>query len=415
MTVRLAVSKWREWTGEINFMKKILTLIFASLLVATAARADVSVSLVQAKLDADSTVAVNVLVANTGTEPTSFTFAAELEGKILSDGQTWPVKITRAQAETVTIAPGSFASKSYAALAPADAKGSLILEAEKGLPTSAAAMVQRQTAVAGGDAAAAAAGPVNSSPRTKTAASLIERTFADRISAHEPIYFIYGSHAPNAKFQFSFKYELAHLGTDTPTYVPDTVQFAYTQRSLWNIDGNSSPFYDTSYMPEMIFESLAPAPKKDDSSWFTYLGYQAAARHESNGKDGADSRSLNTAYLRPLVAIGPLDGWHVILAPEIFAYIGGLSDNRNLADYRGYGQVRAVLAKNSGPSLMFTGIPGRGFHTHTLQWDLTVPVHIPIIDWKTYLLFQYFDGYGESLLHYDQKSRVLRAGISLVR
>jgi outer membrane phospholipase A len=168
-------------------------------------------------------------------------------------------------------------------------------------------------------------------------------------------------------------------------------------------------------MPELIFESLTAANSHDQSAWFTYLGYQTAVRHESNGREGETSRSLNTVYIQPLLAIGPLNNWHLILAPEVFAYIGGLSDNRGLADYRGYGQLRAVLARNKGPSLMLTAIPGRGFHKHTLQWDLTVPVHVPVIDWRTYLLFQYFDGYGESLLHYNQKVRLFRAGVSFVR
>ncbi len=305
--------------------------------------------------------------------------------------------------------------RTYSAVGPGEATGTLVLSVDEGLPSTAAAVIAREKLVADDGNKTAPAAPSNPAPRTKTAASMIERTFADRIAPHEPIYFIYGSHTPSAKFQFSFKYELAHFGEDSPTFVPDTLQFAYTQRSLWDIRGSSSPFYDTSYMPELIFESLTPAPKHNQSTFFTYLGYQAAARHESNGRAGDTSRSLNTAYVQTFVAIGPLNNWHVILVPEIWEYIGGLSDNRDLADYRGYGQVRAILAKNSGPSLMFTAIPGRGFHKHTFQWDLTVPAHIPVIDWKTYLLVQYFDGYGESLLHYDQKSRVARVGISLVR
>ena len=376
---------------------------------------DLVVSFAHARLDATSSITVDVLVANTGKEPAHFTFAASIDGKISEVNQSWVIRLTRPQAEPVSIEPGAFAVRTYSAVAPSGTTGRLVMEVDTTWPEAVVAVVDRASTSTGAATGATASSGTSPSPAAITAASRIERTFAGRIAPHEPIYFIYGSHTPSAKFQFSFKYELAHFGTSSPTYVPDTLQFAYTQRSLWDIRGNSSPFYDTSYMPELIFESLTPAPQHSQSSWFNYLGYQTAVRHESNGREGDTSRSLNTAYIQPLIAIGPLDTWHLILAPEVFAYIGGLSDNPDLPDYRGYGQLRAILARNKGPSLMLTAIPGRGFHKHTLQWDLTVPVHVPVIDWRTYLLFQYFDGYGESLLHYNQKSRIFRAGVSFVR
>ena len=49
------------------------------------------------------------------------------------------------------------------------------------------------------------------------------------------------------------------------------------------------------------------------------------------------------------------------------------------------------------------------------QWDLSVPVRIPFTGLSTYLLVQYFDGYGESLLAYNQHTSVYRAGIEFVR
>jgi outer membrane phospholipase A len=395
-------------------MKKIwLAVIFS--VVSALARGKVAVSLVEARLDNAATLTVQLLAANTGAAPEHFTFATSLDGKVSTNAQTWVVRLTRAQGEAVEIAPGAFAMRTYTAVAPSQVTGKLVLEVDRGLPAATVAVIEQAPLPESIAAESGKQEGVANAPRAVTAASQIERTFAGRIAPHEPIYFLYGTHTPSAKFQFSFKYELAHFGASTPTYVPDTLQFAYTQRSLWDIRGNSSPFYDTSYMPELIFESLTAANSHDQSAWFTYLGYQTAVRHESNGREGETSRSLNTVYIQPLLAIGPLNNWHLILAPEVFAYIGGLSDNRDLADYRGYGQLRAVLARNKGPSLMLTAIPGRGFHKHTLQWDLTVPVHVPVIDWRTYLLFQYFDGYGESLLHYNQKVRLFRAGVSFVR
>jgi outer membrane phospholipase A len=256
--------------------------------------------------------------------------------------------------------------------------------------------------------------PVTGIPGIQPATSRLERTFAGRLGAHEPIYFIFGPDAPAAKFQFSFKYKILRFGEPTPQLLPSTLQFAFTQRSLWNITGNSSPFYDTSYMPELFYESLAPAPVAGKSG-FTWLGYQAGYKHESNGRSDVDSRSMNALFVRPAFALGDLAGWHLVVVPEIHAYIGGLSDNEDLTDYRGYGKMRAIFGKNNGPSLMYTGIVGRRAKHFTTQLDLTVPIRTHRLDFETYLLVQYFKGYGESLLSYREKTETVRAGVSLVR
>ena len=250
-------------------------------------------------------------------------------------------------------------------------------------------------------------------PFLQPAAAKLERTFADRLGAHEPIYFIYGPDAPVAKFQFSFKYKILRFGEPSAQNIPSTLQFAFSQRSLWDMSASSSPFYDTSYMPELFYESLAPVPAA--TGGFTWLGYQAGYKHESNGREGPVSRSLNTVFARPAFAFGALDGWRLVVAPTIFAYIGGLSDNNDLTDYRGYGLLRLILGKNTGPSIMYTGNVGRHWNHLTTQLDLTVPVRTHLLDFETYLLVQYFNGYGESLLSYREKSETVRAGFSFVR
>ena len=251
-------------------------------------------------------------------------------------------------------------------------------------------------------------------PILQPAAAKLEHTFAGRLVPHEPVYFIYGHNAPAAKFQFSFKYKLMGFGEATEQRVPSTLQFAFSQRSIWDITASSSPFYDTSSMPELFYEALAPMPQKS-SAWFTWLGYQAGYKHESNGRAGSVSRSMNTLFAQPVFVLGALDRWFVVVAPRIFTYIGGLSDNPDLTDYRGYGQLRLVIGKNTGPLLMYTGIIGRRWDHVTTQLDFTVPVRTHLFDFETYFLVQYFNGYGESLLAYREKSETVRAGFSLVR
>src|SRR5207248_3105292 len=117
------------------------------------------------------------------------------------------------------------------------------------------------------------------------------------------------------------------------------------QRSIWDIRAKSSPFYDTSYMPELSVETLASVPAKK-LGWLTWIGWRAGLMHESNGRAGNDSRTLNTAYLRPMLAIGPLDSWHLAVFPDVFGYISSLSENDRLKDYRGYGRLRMVFRRS---------------------------------------------------------------------
>ena len=103
------------------------------------------------------------------------------------------------------------------------------------------------------------------------------------------------------------------------------------------------------------------------------------------------------------------------MAPRVFAYIGDLSDNPRLKDYRGNGELLVVVGKNGGTALAYTGHTGRNFNHFTTQLDLTIPVKIKLLGFASYILVQYYNGYGESLRDYDKKSTALRVGASLVR
>jgi phospholipase A1 len=251
----------------------------------------------------------------------------------------------------------------------------------------------------------------------KTVEAAIHRTFAGRFSAHEPIYFVYGEGPQAAKFQFSFKYRLLGTGGELSQKIPALRRLfiGYTQRSVWNIDDNSSPFYDTSYMPELLFESQAVLEEKEGGGMH-WLGYQVGLKHESNGSPAFNSRSMNTVYFRPGVSFGDLNGWNVILAPRFHAYVGDLVDNPDLQDYRGNVEFMAAVGRNDFFAVSLIGRLGRGGHKGSMEADLTIPVKSEfLLDFATYILIQYWNGYGESLLDYNVRSSSIRAGFSLVR
>lgn len=267
---------------------------------------------------------------------------------------------------------------------------------------------------AGSAAAGPEAHPRPNPPRgrQRVEAYWSHRTLGSRLAVHDPIYFIAGLDAPEAKFQLSFKYRLATFQGEPQDGPSHTLQFAYSQRSLWNIGSESSPFYDTSYMPELMYQ-LAAAP--EGTSGLSWLGLQTGFAHESNGRAEPTSRSMNKYFIRSAFSIGPPDGWYAVVTPTVYTYIGDLDDNPDLERYRDFFDLRVVLARADKESLMFTWVPGRGLSRGSRQLDLSVPLRISAINFATFVQLQYFDGYGESLLSYDERTSALRLGIALVR
>jgi outer membrane phospholipase A len=364
-----------------------------------------------AKVTSAADVQLDLLAVNPSAVAAAFPAPDRLAGKVRSGNHDWPVELRSGQPAPSDIAPNGFARRTYVFTLPREAAGLLIVEIAqpRGEPL--------RTVIDAGDSSSESGSPsTRLSPLRGSTPAIdhIQRSFVDRFAAHDPVYFAYGPDDPAAKFQFSFKYRLLNFGDpDTLDTPKRTLQFGYTQRSLWDINGHSSPFYDTSYMPSLFFESLAPSPRNE--GWFTWLGWQDGYQHESNGKDGSDSRSLNTLFVRPGAAFGNLDNWHLIVSPRLRTYFGGLSNNPRLKDYRGYAEWTVTLGKNDGPSLSYTGWAGKDFDHFTTQLDLTVPLSLKIVDFGTFLLIQYYSGYGESLLDYDRRSETIRVGISLVR
>ncbi|MBI2814901.1 MAG: phospholipase A [Opitutae bacterium] len=360
-------------------------------------------------------VRVDLVILNPTPTEIIYETPLALRGTLSSERRSWPVELRGQAGGGAQIAARSFSYRSFIFTVPAEARGRLVLDLER--PQPARALIEVKAAADPGQAPRAVSAPLSNILPGQPAESAIQRTFAGRFSAHEPVYFIYGPDAPGAKFQFSFKYrvlgENARLGATLPAL--RGLYAGFTQRSLWDIDADSSPFFDTSYMPELMFESQALVDR-GDAGGFKLLGWQAGVRHESNGRDGADSRSLNIAYVRPAFAFGRLDGWNLIVVPRLFAYLSDLANNPDIGDYRGNVELTAIFGRNDRGALALTGRLGRGAHKGSLQADLTVPVKFDrMFNFATYVLIQYWDGYGESLRSYDQRSETIRAGFSLVR
>src|SRR5690606_20469314 len=128
------------------------------------------------------------------------------------------------------------------------------------------------------------------------------------------------------------------------------------------------------------------------------------------------SRSVNTVYFRPGLALGRLDGWNLIIAPRLQIYVSDLSDNDNILNYRGNVELMAAFGRNDGCAMTVVGRLGRSAGKGSIQADVTIPLKFErALNFATYFMIQYWDGYGESFLDYNVKSTAVRAGFSLVR
>jgi phospholipase A1 len=253
-------------------------------------------------------------------------------------------------------------------------------------------------------------------PATTEEESASAEFFKEHFSGHEPFYFIAGPEFPTARFQLSFKYKLfsdaGYLAQTFPAV--RGLHIAYTQTSLWDLESTSKPFVDTSYKPHLLYA----INRVDGGRWADWLrlDLQAGLLHESNGKSGADSRSLNMAYLEPTLWVGNMDGFRVSLAPRAWTYLGSLDENPRLKDYRGYVGLRTTLGWDKYLLLSTTGRLGDDGNRGSVQVDLSYPLmQVLYGNLSLYLYGQYFTGYGESLLRYDERSWAVRFGFAIFR
>lgn len=356
------------------------------------------------------TARIEVVAINGTSAAADFPLGERVAGTITVGGISWPVTLRALPTGGAPsrVPAGGSTARRYEMDLPVAARGTAIITIKS---PSAEAL---QAVIDIGSASAPAAGAAAEPETSRAAAFVTQRTFSNRLSVHEPIYFIAGDEQPRIKFELSFKYRLHTFGDSQSVDPPHTLQLGYTQRSLW-VEGGGTPshFYDTSYMPEVFYQWFPAATPGSEIKGFTWIGLQSGLRHESNGKDGADARSINLLYIRVGFTFGSPESWHLILVPQIYGYVGGVTENPDIETYRGHTQLTAVFQRGNNVSLRLNLIPGGNFKHGSREWNLEIPIRIR--NFGFYGLVQYFDGYGESLLAYNQHTSVLRGGIELVR
>lgn len=239
---------------------------------------------------------------------------------------------------------------------------------------------------------------------------------ANNFFGHEPVYFLVGANPSHAKFQISFKYQLLNpegsLASRWQRF--ENIYFGYTQTSFWDWAAESAPFYDSSYKPELFY--YRPDIPQDAIKWISRFSFQGGLQHESNGKAGADSRSLNMFYLKPGALIETGASSYFTVAPRVWAYIGDLGDNPDIDRYRGYFDLEMAWELKDSWKLAATLRKGTGAGKGSAQFDATYPLgEILQGNLDVFLQLQYYTGYAETLRAYDQSYDFFRIGFAMFR
>lgn len=238
----------------------------------------------------------------------------------------------------------------------------------------------------------------------------LSQPYITNVAAYNPLFFLVGTDLADSKFQISFKYRLFETSGDRSRWLAG-VNFGYTQTSFWDLRDRSLPFKDTSYKPELYYHTANLAG--DEGSWADGIFLKGGFRHESNGRDGDESRSTNTAYLETyLIFFNPERGYGIRIVPRIWAYIANDHDtNADLPDYRGYFQLHARMGWADG--LILDSDLGWATQGGSYQFDLTYPLRTSLM--RAYFHMEYVSVLAESLIDYRMRTEALRLGLSFVR
>lgn len=243
------------------------------------------------------------------------------------------------------------------------------------------------------------------------------------LMAHKPNYMLLGAY--NASGYDSEVYQQQY---DDPTIEADDIEAqiqlsiktplaielfdlfdiyaAYTNRSFWQVYNSerSAPFREINHEPE-IWAQFRP-------NWsvfgFTNVLNAVGFVHQSNGQGSVLSRSWNRVYANFIferdnfgLAFKP---WHRLSEDKED------DDNPDITDYLGHYEIRGVYKWEEHVfSAMSRNNLESGFSKGAVELGWSFPLgDYPYV--KGYL--QYFGGYGESLIDYDQYAN--RIGIGFI-
>jgi phospholipase A1 len=247
------------------------------------------------------------------------------------------------------------------------------------------------------------------------------------VSTHKVNYFSInhwpGNENAQLKYQISMKFRVLEPNLYVLKYNLFPAYFSYTQKSLWNISQQSGPVEESNYNPEFFLDYPVNAVIIGRFKLRNIV--ISPLEHESNGLTGVQSRSWNRQYV--LIKFG-LESrekltvtnsflsdkallyvklWHAWGYSSQDAYLQSIGSNDTFLDYMGQGEV-GVSVRNFlwGGSLRDHQLDiktpiFRDIHKDSYEFEFRQ--QLPYMNFAVYL--QYWYGYGETLMRFDQFGR----------
>lgn len=234
----------------------------------------------------------------------------------------------------------------------------------------------------------------------------IRRAFDDGpyFGLYKDNYFIFGTSVgpkptvrnSNVKFQISVAQRLTKSTLPLGTYL----YLFYSQKCFWNVLEESFPMTDLNFNPGIGLTKPLFVKNR-------FVGkVSLIAEHESNGRDGIESRSWNRISLSGSIMIDP----RIIVHGKFWIPIVDGENNRDILDYCGIYQVGTSFQSSTnrfGMSVILT--KRRGWN---LSYNTVVELSYRLFKRDNQSLFlQYYNGYGEGLLAYKEFHSQVRIGI----
>ncbi|MFA5263991.1 MAG: phospholipase A [Opitutaceae bacterium] len=395
-----------------NVVPRLLFSLVLALQLGSALRADSMLVLKNVSVGFESEIGVSWVVTNAGKDVLKTEAPSEIAARLHSGTLVSTNLVLRASGAplSVEIPAGGYSRIEYTAKLPPGVLGPVVLEAPAtGAPPVMFSVQAQDQAVLASQCAHSEDAEKAGKTQHETALRRSTRLLPG-ISAYEPVYFGVGMRGgTNAKFQISLKYNPFDL---QPFYL------GYTQTSFWDLNGTSKPFRDTSYRPSCFLQDVRLLVSPGGTF---LLGGQAGFEHESNGKAGLDSRSINIGFIRPRLEWRFDEDMKIVLSPKLYGYIEK-SENPDIDDYRGHADLYLGFLYRDW-KLSATLRKGMKGGYGSVQADAVFPLRstdsflarIGAHGMNGAVFIQYFNGWGESILDYNRKLPCqFRAGLMLV-
>ena len=220
----------------------------------------------------------------------------------------------------------------------------------------------------------------------------------DRLSYFQPIYFLGGN--KDLKLQFSFKYRI---------FNKHTLFFGFTQTMFWNIYEESIPFRDITFNPELFYRFLV---EKN-----SILAFDIGYSHASNGKAGNESRSMDQAFFRLNTRVLPLLGMKTILIARVFYPVRVGKESPDIRKFVGFWKLTGGIldlisfGEDYSINLLFSVFAGdKAYNLDRGGHEINLILGTRGLSFSPNFFIQYYGGYLEDQLNFDESVNQVRAG-----